>query len=184
MIEDSGGIASILDADSEGEEGKFSVWSVADVSRLLGEDAAEFSRIYDVDDHGNYEEKTFLNRLHAMPNLDIETEARIAKCGGILLTERDKRIWPAKDDQVLADWNGLIIAALAFASKTFKHPDWLTIAQAAYKFVQTNMTANERMLRSWCADEARHPATLDNHAYMAMVNPLPTFAKARSVATR
>jgi hypothetical protein len=53
MIEDSGGIASILDADSEGEEGKFSVWSVADVSRLLGEDAAEFSRIYEVDDHRN-----------------------------------------------------------------------------------------------------------------------------------
>jgi uncharacterized protein len=167
MIEDGGGIASSLDADSEGEEGKFYVWSVADVSRLLGEDAAEFSRIYDVVDHGNWEEKTILNRLHTMPNLDIETEARMAKCRGILLAERDKRIRPAKDDKVLADWNGLIIAALAFASQTFTRPDWLTIAQAAYKFVQTNMTANDRMMHSWCAGEARHPATLDDHANMA-----------------
>jgi hypothetical protein len=62
-----------------------------------------------------------------MPNLDIETEARIAKYGGILLTERDKRIWPAKDDKVLADWNGLIIAALAFASQTFKHQTGLPL---------------------------------------------------------
>lgn len=167
MIEDGGGIASSLDADSEGEEGKFYVWSIADVSRLLGEDAAEFSRIYDVDDHGNWEEKTILNRLHTMPNLDIETEARMAKCRGILLAERDKRIRPTKDDKVLADWNGLIIAALAFASQTFTRPDWLTIAQAAYKFVQTNMTANDRMMHSWCAGEARHPATLDDHANMA-----------------
>ena len=167
MIEDGGGIASSLDADSEGEEGKFYVWSVADVSRLLGEDATEFSRIYDVDDHGNWEEKTILNRLHTMPNLDIETEARMAKCRGILLAERDKRIRPAKDDKVLADWNGLIIAALAFASQTFTRPDWLTIAQAAYKFVQTNMTANDRMMHSWCAGEARHPATLDDYANMA-----------------
>jgi uncharacterized protein YyaL (SSP411 family) len=167
MIEDGGGIASSLDADSEGEEGKFYLWSVADVSRLLGEDAAEFSRIYDVDDHGNWEEKTILNRLHTMPNLDIETEARMAKCRGILLAERDKRDRPAKDDKVLADWNGLIIAALAFASQTFTRPDWLTIAQAAYKFVQTNMTANDRMMHSWCAGEARHPATLDDHANMA-----------------
>ena len=141
MIEDGGGIASSLDADSEGEEGKFYVWSLANVHRLLGEDAAEFSRIYDVDDHVNWEEKTILNRLHTMPNLDIETEARMAKCRGILLAERDKRIRPAKDHRVLADWNGLIITALAFASQTFKRPDWLTIAQSAYKFVQSNMTA-------------------------------------------
>ena len=167
MIDDGGGIASSLDADSEGEEGKFYVWSAADVSRLLGEDAEEFSRNYDVDDHGNWEEKTILNRLNTMPHLNTETEVRMAKCRAILLAERNKRIRPAKDDKVLADWNGLIIAALAFASQTFKRPDWLTIAQDAYVFVQTNMTDNNRMLHSWCAGEARHPATLDDHANMA-----------------
>ena len=167
MIEEGGGIASSLDADSEGEEGKFYVWSAADVSKLLGEDAAEFSRIYDVDGHGNWEEKTILNRLHTMPHLDAETEIRMSKCREILLAERDNRIRPGKDNKVLADWNGLIIAALAFASQTFKRPEWLSIAQDAYAFVQTNMTANDRMLHSWCAGEARHPATLDDHANMA-----------------
>ncbi|MGB0554559.1 MAG: thioredoxin domain-containing protein, partial [Alphaproteobacteria bacterium] len=146
MIDDGGGIASSLDADSEYEEGKFFVWSAADVSRLLDEDAAEFRRNYDVDDHGDCEEKTILNRLNTMPHLNTETEVRMAKCRTILLAEQNKRFRPGKDDKVLADWNGLIIAALAFASQTFKHPDWLTIAQDAYAFVQTNMTDNNRML--------------------------------------
>ena len=167
MIEDGGGIASSLDADSEGEEGKFYVWSATDVSRLLGEDATEFSRIYDVNEHGNWEEKTILNRLNTRSHLPTETEARMAKCRAILLAERVKRIRPGKDNKVLADWNGLIIAALAPASQTFKRPDWLTIAEGAYAFVQTNMNANNRMLHSWCAGEARHPATLDDHANIA-----------------
>ena len=167
MIETGGGIASSLDADSEGEEGKFYVWSADEIDTLLGPDAAPFKRIYDVDPHGNWEGKIILNRLHSMNLQDADMEAQLAACRTRLLDARATRIRPGKDDKILADWNGLIITALAFASRTFDRSDWLEIAQNAYRFVQTEMTVDSRLLHSWCAGEARHPATLDDYASMA-----------------
>lgn len=167
MIESGGGFASSLDADSEGEEGKFYVWSADEVTAVLGSNAAAFNRIYDVDPHGNWEGKTILNRLHTMAPLDPETEQTMAGYRTRLLAERDKRIRPEKDTKVLSDWNGLMISALAFASQAFDRPDWLSMAKDAYTFVQTNITENGRLLHSWCAGEARHPATLDDYANMS-----------------
>ena len=123
MIETGGGIASSLDADSEGEEGKFYVWDAAEIDAILGADADTFKRIYDVDPHGNWEGKTILNRLHAMDLQDAETEAQSTVSRARLLAARASRIRPGKDEKVLADWNGLIISALAFASQTFERPD-------------------------------------------------------------
>jgi len=159
MIEEGGGFASSLDADSEGVEGKFYVWSEAEIDTLLGDRSPKFKKIYDVDAHGNWEEKTILNRLHAMDLLDEATEADLSKDRRTLLEARARRIRPEKDNKVLADWNGLMISALAFASQVFQRPDWLDLAKTAYAFVTKSMIIDGRLRHSWCAGEARHPAT-------------------------
>ncbi|MEL0021411.1 MAG: hypothetical protein VW709_16195, partial [Rickettsiales bacterium] len=101
--------------------------------------APKFKKTYDVDAHGNWEEKTILNRLHAMDLLDDATEAELSENRRTLLEARAHRIRPGKDNKVLADWNGLMIAALAFASQVFQKPDWLNLAKTAYAFVTDNL---------------------------------------------
>jgi len=167
MIEEGGGFASSLDADSEGEEGKFYVWDEAEIDALLGEKSPDFKRVYNVEAGGNWEGKTILNRLHSMELLDEATEVEMAAGRKILLDSRAHRIRPGKDTKVLADWNGLMIAALAFASHVFNRPEWRELAQQAYDFVGAAMRPNGRLLHSWCAGDARHPATLDDHANLA-----------------
>ena len=116
MTTPEGAFSASLDADSEGEEGKFYVWSLAEVIRVLGEsDAAFFAANYDVTTEGNFEGHNILNRLKHLPR-SIEDEARLAPLRAKLLETRAHRVRPGLDDKVLADWNGLMIAALANAS--------------------------------------------------------------------
>jgi len=157
---------SAYDADSEGEEGRFYVWSEAEIDALLGEDAALFKTAYDVTARGNWEGKTILNRSHDLELADAETEARLAAARAKLLVVRNERVWPGRDDKVLADWNGLMIAALARAALVFDAPDWLAAAQAAYGFVTTAMADGERLLHSWCAGRAAHAGVLEDYANM------------------
>jgi uncharacterized protein YyaL (SSP411 family) len=165
MRHPEGGFYSSLDADSEGVEGKFYVWSEAEIDGLLGGDAELFKSFYDVSAHGNWEEKTILNRLRRMELADEATEARLAACRDILLRERGQRIRPGLDDKVLADWNGLTIAALAFAAQVFARPDWLQFARDAFVFVGRDMAAPDGRLRhSWRDGTARHAAILDDYA--------------------
>ena len=107
--------AASLDADSEGEEGKFYVWSKNEIIELLGPEAAEFfARHYDVTDDGNFEGHNILNRSQNAARSAAD-EARLAALRAILLAARASRIRPGLDDKVLADWNGLMIAALVNA---------------------------------------------------------------------
>src|SRR5262249_45039513 len=115
MTTPEGAFAASLDADSEGEEGKFYVWSLAEVREVLGaDDAAFFPRHYDVTEAGNFEAHTILNCLQREAT-DEATEARLADLRTKLLAVRAKRVRPGLDDKVLADWNGLMIAALVNA---------------------------------------------------------------------
>ena len=158
------GFAAALDADSEGEEGRFYVWSRAEVEAVLGGRAARFCEVYDVTAGGNWEGRTILNRLHSMnvPDDPVLAEARTA-----LLTERERRERPLRDDKVLADWNGLMIAALARAGAAFDEPAWTRMAERAFAFVEMHMTAPDGRLRhSWRLGRARHPASLDDYAAM------------------
>ena len=164
MTTAKGGFASSLDADSEGEEGKFYVWTEAEVDALLGDRAAAFKAVYDVTAFGNWEEKTILNRLNRMDLLGEESEKQLAECRAVLFAERAKRIPPGLDDKVLADWNGLMIAALAFAGDTFDRADWIAAAERAFRFIQSDMTNGARLHHSWREGDARHPATLDDYA--------------------
>ena len=123
MIGEAGGFAASLDADSEGEEGKFYVWSAAEIEDVLGaEDAALFARVYGVTADGNFEGHTILNRLDALALLSEAEEARLAEMRAKLLARRASRIRPGWDDKILADWNGLMIAALSRAAIVFEKP--------------------------------------------------------------
>ena len=140
MIADGGGFAASLDADSEGEEGKFYVWSQDEILDVLGvEDGAAFALAYDVTEEGNWEGHTILNRLASLELGSEADEQRLAGLREKLLAVRAQRVRPGWDDKVLADWNGLMIAALARASVIFDEPDWLELAEQAYHFVATCM---------------------------------------------
>jgi uncharacterized protein YyaL (SSP411 family) len=165
-----GGFSATIDADSEGEEGKFYVWSEAEIGALLGDEADLFIAAYDVRPNGNWEGKTILNRTHDPDLKDANSEARLAACRRILFEARSQRIPPALDDKVLADWNGLMIGALARAATVFERTDWLAAARAAFDFVAENMTevdgSEGRLLHAWRNGAARHIATLDDYANM------------------
>ena len=162
-----GCFASSLDADSEGEEGKFYVWGKSEIDSLLGADAALFNQHYDVSDGGNWEAKTILNRSGLPDPADSETEASLALSRAILLKVRDGRIAPGKDDKTLADWNGLMIAAIAFAGPAFGRPDWTEAAARAYEFVRGTMIEDGRLRHSWRVGILKHPATLDDYANLS-----------------
>ena len=129
--------AASLDADSEGEEGRFYVWTADEIAAVLGPEAGEFAAAYDVRQGGNWEGRNVLRRLAGRG--DAASEARLAASRALLLAERDKRVRPGRDDKILADWNGLTIAALARASAVFDAPEFLAAAEAAFAFVVANL---------------------------------------------
>ncbi len=167
MIADGGGFAASLDADSEGVEGKFYVWSLDEILGVLGvEDGRFFADIYDVTPDGNWEGHTILNRLSNLELGPSENEQRLAKLRHRLLDVRSKRVRPGWDDKVLADWNGLMIAALARAATIFGRPEWLELAQRAFEFVVKRMTVDDRLLHSFRDGRAKAPATANDYANM------------------
>lgn len=169
MVAEGGGFAASLDADSEGEEGRFYVWTEGEIRRLLPADDADlFCRIYGVTVDGNWEGHTILNRMHEDGLADAQTETILARCRAILLQARAGRVRPGWDDKVLADWNGLMIAALAHAGSVLGRSDWLAAAERAFAFVVERMSAPDgRLLHSFRDGQARHRGTLEDHVNMA-----------------
>jgi uncharacterized protein YyaL (SSP411 family) len=158
--------AASEDADSEGEEGKFYVWTEAEIGALLGPDAPAFKSAYDVTATGNWEGHTILRRLS--PLGDPETEAALARARHTLFEARSKRIRPGRDDKVLADWNGLAIAGLARAATVFGRPDWLARASAAFDFVLNQLGAPDgRVQHAWRLGRVTAAGLLDDQASMA-----------------
>jgi uncharacterized protein YyaL (SSP411 family) len=166
MVVEGGGFASSLDADSEGEEGKFYVWSLAEIEAVLGaDDAAFFAAAYDITRDGNFEGHNIPNRLLSGSAMADE-EARLVPLRVKLLEARAKRVRPGLDDKVLADWNGLMIAALANAGAMFDEPDWITLGARAFRFVSDSMTRNERLGHSWRAGGLLFPGLSSDYAAM------------------
>ena len=162
-----GAFASSLDADSEGEEGKFYVWSRAEIEDVLGPDDAKLlAAIYDVTAQGNFEGHNILNRIEAIELRDAETEARLSAMRQKLLARRGSRVRPGFDDKVLADWNGLMIAALANAADAFDRADWRDAAERAFHFVCTRMMSEGRLFHAYRAGKAKAPATANDYANM------------------
>ena len=130
-----GAFAASEDADSEGEEGKFYVWSRAEIAAVLGEEMAFFERFYPLPEHGNWEEKIILERRAAFG----PEEARLAACREKLLAVRSKRVRPGRDDKILADWNALTITALVKAGCVFGEPGWIALAGQVFSVVVEKM---------------------------------------------
>ncbi|HEX8167552.1 MAG TPA: thioredoxin domain-containing protein [Beijerinckiaceae bacterium] len=166
MVTPEGAFTSSLDADSEGVEGKFYVWSLQEIRDALGEDAELFARVYDVTEHGNWEETNILNRLRSGWTNDPELEARLAALRERLLTHRARRIRPGLDDKVLADWNGLTIAALVRAALALDRPEWIESARRAFAFVAGTMAEGDRLAHSWRAGQRIFPGFALDHAAM------------------
>ncbi len=166
MRVEGGGFAAALDADSEHEEGKFYVWTAAEVEAVLGADAPLFKTHYDVHRIGNWEGKSILNRSDKPSLMDADIEDRLAASREKLWAARERRVRPGRDHKVLADWNGLAISALSLAAGVFAMAEWLSAAKDAFAFVSTKMTtADGRLFHSWC-DGRTHPGTLDDYAAM------------------
>ncbi len=165
MTTQDGAFCASLDADSEGEEGKFYVWSRAEIDALLGPDAEFFCRHYDVTEAGNFEGHNILNRLTGAPRTP-EEEARLAPMREKLLAVRAKRVHPGLDDKVLADWNGLMIAALVNAALMLDEPSWLDIAARAFDFVAREMTRGDRLGHSWRESRLLFPGLASDFAAM------------------
>jgi uncharacterized protein YyaL (SSP411 family) len=169
MTAESGGFAASYDADSEGVEGKFYVWDAAEIDAVLGDDdGAFFRQVYDVTPEGNWEHHNILHRNRAPALLSDTEEERLAALRAKLEAVRDNRIWPGWDDKVLADWNGLTIAALANASAVFRREDWLAAAVRAWRFIIDEMRDEHgRLFHSHRAGKRLHRGTLDDYAAMA-----------------
>ena len=164
MLIEGRAFASALDADSEGEEGKFYVWSRAGVEELLGGDAEAFCEAYDVAADGNWEGKVILNRSQRPMLGDAGHEAMLERCRSVLLDARAARPRPGLDDKVLADWNGYMIHALALAGAILDRPAWIGLAAGAFDFVLDEMTDGDRLVHGWRAGRAAHPATAEDYA--------------------
>jgi len=166
MITPQGGFAATLDADSEGQEGKFYVWEKSQITRILGLEAPLFMEAYDVLEAGNWEGKNILNRTKNDRVYSSKEEQILGQCRKRLLLEREKRIRPGWDDKVLADWNGLMISALAHASAVFNEPSWLAAAESAFKFVNNVMNEKGTLYHAYRDGRVNHAATLDDYACM------------------
>ncbi len=158
--------AASEDADSEGVEGKFYVWQEAEIDALLGPDSRAFKAAYDVTPAGNWEHSTILRRI--TPPGDALAEARLAASRETLLAARDYRIRPGRDDKVLADWNGLAIAALCRAGAVFARPDWIALAENTFAFITAHMAAPDgRIQHAWRQGRIAAAGLLEDQAAMA-----------------
>ena len=166
MTTAGGAFSASLDADSEGEEGKFYVWSYGEITRHLGiEDGEFFARHYDVTPAGNFEGHNILNRLK--PALRNEAdEARLTALREKLLAARSGRVRPGLDDKVLADWNGMMIAALVNAGLLFGEPTWLELAARAFDFIARTMSRDDRLGHSWREGKLKFPGLASDFAAM------------------
>lgn len=166
MTRGEGAFYASLDADSEGEEGKFYVWSLAEIEATLGtENAALFAQHYDVARDGNFEGKNILNRINGLPR-SMEIDAALPMLRSMLQKVRERRVRPGLDDKVLADWNGLMIAALVNAGTAFWKPDWVALAARAFEFVQRNMARGDRLGHSWREGRLVYPGLASDYAFM------------------
>jgi uncharacterized protein YyaL (SSP411 family) len=159
-----GGFYSALDADSEGEEGRFYVWTPAQIRELLGEEAEAVIDFYGVSERGNFEGA---NILHLAGGADAEAPAGLADARRTLYEARAKRVWPGLDDKRLTSWNALAISALAEAGAVLGREDYLQAARGCAEFVLGSLRDGEgHLLRTYKDGDARLNGYLEDHAFL------------------
>ncbi|HTN73600.1 MAG TPA: thioredoxin domain-containing protein, partial [Pirellulaceae bacterium] len=175
MTDATGGFHSTEDADSEGEEGKFYLWTPEEINEILGpQRGRRFCAIYDVTEPGNFEGHNILNLPRPIADWaallmvePAELEQQLVVDRARLLEVRDLRIRPGKDDKLIVSWNALMIDALAQASGVLSDERYLTAAQQAADFLLTTLRrADGRLLHSYRTGEAKFDAYLDDYTYL------------------
>jgi len=162
LLSPDGGFYSSLDADSEGEEGRFYVWTPHELELALGvDDATAVARAFDVSDAGNFDGR---NILHPMTP---DASAVLAGVRERLLAARAGRVRPHRDEKVIAGWNGLMLRAFAEAGRVLDRPDLLSIAEANARFLLSRMRTGERMRRSYKDGRATLAGYLEDQAAVA-----------------
>ncbi|HEX7541914.1 MAG TPA: thioredoxin domain-containing protein, partial [Anaerolineales bacterium] len=175
MLSPESGFYSSLDADSEGEEGKFYIWSLEELRSTLGEAAGFFESAYGVTAGGNWEGKNVLQRavddatLASRFGLSSEQVAeRLAECHAKLLVFRNTRVRPGTDDKVLTAWNGLMLSAFAEAGRVFNNSQYLEIATRNAGFLLTALRRDGKLRRAWRAGQAGNEVFLEDYASLIL----------------
>ena len=173
LMHEQGGFFSALDADSEGEEGKYYVWHEEEIEKLLGKDSDLFCRFYNVSDQGNWEGKNVLyttgtleefaemNKLRAE-----EVKTMMDKARKILLEKRNKRPRPLLDDKILLNWNALMNLAYSKAYAATGEMSYLSMAEKNMHFLLTAFSCQNQLFHSWKNDKAKQAAFLDDYAFL------------------
>ena len=165
MLDPAGGFYSSQDADSEGEEGKFFVWTPEEVAEVLGKDnAAEFCKAYDVTAAGNFEGSSILNLNKPLAGTDgPDFDAARLK----LFAVREERVKPFRDEKVLTAWNGLMLAAFAEAASVLDSDEYLEIAKRNADFLLMDLRQADRLLRTWKDSNAKLNGYIEDYANFA-----------------
>jgi hypothetical protein len=176
MRHNDGGFYSSLDADSQGEEGKFYVWNPGQIREILGDEAELFTQYYDISESGNWEGKS-------IPNVS-RTISEVAQISGLdeavllnrlkdnrekVLASRSQRVWPGLDDKILTSWNGLMLASLAEAGRDLHRADYLSAATINAEFLYNNMRREDgRLWRTWKEGSGgKYNAYLEDYTFLA-----------------
>jgi hypothetical protein len=161
MLDSRGGFYSTQDADSEGEEGKFFVWTPDEIEEVLGADAAVFNAHFDVTAGGNFEGANILNVKNPVataPGSDVRQE---------LFETREKRVKPGRDEKVLTAWNGLMLAAFADAAAVLGDAEYLEIAKRNAEFILSQLQLDGRLRRTWKDGRAKLNGYVEDYANVA-----------------
>jgi uncharacterized protein len=174
MTHELGGFFSSQDADSEGHEGKFFVWTTQEVAKILGEDDARlFNAYYDVTPEGNFEGKNILNVPRSLAevasalNVSVGQLAEVLKRGTeALFTQRELRIKPHRDEKILTAWNGLMLASFSEAGAVLGREDYTAAASRNADFLLNNLRQDDLLLRSWKDGRAKFNGYLEDYAFL------------------
>jgi uncharacterized protein YyaL (SSP411 family) len=176
MTSPEGGFYSALDADSEGEEGKFYVWTPGEIDSIIGaEDGALVRAYYGVTEAGNFEGHNILHVWRTMDDVAAEQGVGVERLQNALdrarprlYEERAKRVWPGRDDKVLTSWNAMMLHAFAEAARAFESHEYRRIAVASAEFLVGRLrTEDGRLARTYKDGRAKIPGFLEDHALLA-----------------
>ncbi len=166
MTSEEGAFYSAEDADSEGQEGKFYLWSKDEVIQILGSGSGEkFCKYYGITDKGNFEGRNIPNLIDG--TVPADEQQSMEECRKKLFAVREQRVHPFKDNKILTSWNALMIAALSIAGRTFGEKRYTDAAAKAWEFIQNNLVRNDgRLLARYRDGEASYPAYADDYAFL------------------
>ncbi|HEY9051941.1 MAG TPA: thioredoxin domain-containing protein, partial [Gammaproteobacteria bacterium] len=177
MQSPDGGYYSALDADSEGEEGKFYIWSPDEAQQLINNEKhfAIFAQCYGLNQPANFEGRWHLHQYHTFTQLakqfdiqETEIQSILQTCENKLFEARAKRIRPGLDDKILTSWNALMIHGMCQAGRILNRPEYISSAQSALHFIKHHLWSNKRLLATHKDGKSHLNAYLDDYAYLLL----------------